>query len=313
MMWVRSRAIRATRILGYTFLIACMIFGLFGSTAGLNDKGGCTSCRQAAAKYSSVSDQDKIGVYFTPAYTKSSDKCRVDLLFAVDTSGSMLDEWVNLCDIITNITNNVTSDYNLKAHIIAIGGEAPEDISCNPEVWMAQETCQNDSSGQYGQWGPAVAYWAEQEAWRNSSTRIIVPISDEGPLCGCDNGSIDQYDNDSIEAAIIAANDNHVLVCPLQGMPDQNSSLCDLEVIALMDHLANETRGQRFSISGYSQMETAIKTIIADNCVGLNQPTKLKFPKDDANYGTSCCGQRQSNRLLWNRNAARRSPSRSRQ
>ena len=260
----------------YTVLAACLVFGLFGCVLGSNSEQVCSSCGQSSvSEYPSASNDQGIGVYITPAYVQTLDKCKVDLTFVVDTSGSMEDEWKNLCNTIDAIINNVTSSYDLKAHIVAIGGKPPGTITCIPEIWTASEACPNDPSGPLEQWGPGVKYWAEHETWRNCSTRIIIPISDEGPFCGCGvqnpMGGPDQDDIDSIEAAITAAKNNQVMVYPLQGLPGGDISLeCASGVAQLMNHLANETKGQRFSISDYGQMEDAVKTIIANNCVGLN-------------------------------------------
>ncbi len=64
-------------------------------------------------------------------------------------------------------------------------------------------------------WGPATAVVAAGFAWTTSS-RVIVPISDEGPYNGdpCDDPGPDR---DAIENAIVVANENGVIVSPIAG------------------------------------------------------------------------------------------------
>jgi uncharacterized repeat protein (TIGR01451 family) len=290
---------RTAMVLAYTVLAICLISGLLGSVLASNGEQGCISCGESSVlKVPSVSNHQGIGVYYTPVSAQTADKCKVDLVFILDTSVSMADEWENLCDIVSEIITDVNSGYDLKAHIIAIGGQPPVSVTCTPEIWTASEACPNDSSGPLEQWGPGVEYWAEHEPWRNCSTRIIMPVSDEGPFCGCGYpiAGTNQDDIDSIEAAISAAKNNHVIVYPLEGLPGLDiPSECTDGVDALMDHLAIETNGQRFNISDYSQMDDAIKTIIANNCVGLNISKNSTSPScvgGTLSYTINVCNER---------------------
>jgi len=138
----------------------------------------------------------------------------VDLLFIVDTSGSMNNEWNTLCGNIGTITTDLTAmGYNMNIEIYALEVTIPAD-TCSTGI--LDQTCAGGVQGPRENWGPATGERANNYPWRPlaTTTRIIMPISDEGPYCG--NGC-DADDTTSITNAANAADANNVFTFPLRG------------------------------------------------------------------------------------------------
>jgi len=178
------------------------------------------------------------------------DGCKVDLVFIMDTSGSMSDEWTNLCSVIDAIIGLLNANnYNVSSYVVALYQQYPP------------YTCYNSTWGVHQEdWGPGVEYFSANYTWRSGAQRIIIPVSDEGPYHGCD---VDQNDIDSITKAIAAANaaNPSVNVFPMLG----NQENCP-GIIAQMDRLAVETNGQRFTITDQVNLSKAIIDIVSQNC-----------------------------------------------
>jgi hypothetical protein len=91
-------------------------------------------------------------------------------------------------------------------------------------------------------WGPAVADLAARYGWTPGHARLIVPVSDEGPEDGSpvnDPGN----DRDAINAAIVAARANRVIVSPVLGTGH------DSPIELLAQALAAGTGGRVFKSS----------------------------------------------------------------
>ena len=173
----------------------------------------------------------------------------VELVFIVDTSGSMDDEILALCtDIDATIASLQNAGISVIHEILAIGIEsrsraepsnAPEgdppqagrerDLDCDdgtveqlygttapglPEI--LGESDGEGSPCELEDWGPATAIVAANKQWASNTMRIIVPIADEGPRCGSpvnDPGN----DRDAIDHAIPFVAANQVMVSPIIG------------------------------------------------------------------------------------------------
>jgi len=137
---------------------------------------------------------------------KNSSK-EVDIVFVMDTSGSMDDDFSALCGNIQAIVDNLNAQgVNVNYKILGITGTR----QCTSQT--AQQIAPGKSNHEED-WGPAVRDIASGYAWQGI-TRVIIPVSDEGPQDGDDCNSPGD-DEDSIIEAITAANANQVRVSPI--------------------------------------------------------------------------------------------------
>jgi len=220
----------------------------------------------------------------------------VDLLFGVDTSGSMDGEWGDLCGIIDDVANRIRTEcgIDLRTKIYAFGGEPPalpvKKGTCSVTGW----DCWDDNNCDIGDpgdtcvgavsetpdcydevlseldsedWGPWVEFWSKEgkAEWRPGAGRFMIPIADECPYHGnnkCHWYSLDEKccnDNDktSRDLAIDAANANGVTVYGFMG---------DGMVAPAKDHmriLSEKTGGQAFY---WKDAETAAAIISSLFC-----------------------------------------------
>ncbi|MEM8885996.1 MAG: hypothetical protein AAGD14_18170 [Planctomycetota bacterium] len=195
----------------------------------------------------------------------------VDLVFLMDTSGSMDDEADALCEQLEGVLARLEAlgleDTRVFRWGISEDADAPEHVedgnfTClednprdifpgavvpgsNPPRMIESTENEGDED-----WGPAtaiVAHFGSQGRnptfqWREGAIKIIVPISDEDPSLG-DNRPQENDDEDAtqqIDLAIAACIDNGVIVSPLIGN--------DAEVITaeLGRKLAEQTGGIAF-------------------------------------------------------------------
>lgn len=166
--------------------------------------------------------------------TAPSASQRVDLVFAMDTSGSMDDEFSALCSTIADVVQELQSQgIDLTYRILGI---------------FAQHQCATETVPDYvpgglvdheEDWGPATSDLANDYPWAPGAVRMIVPISDEGPENGenCDDPGSDR---DSITQAIADARKANVRVSPIIGT---GYSTC---VVTLAQALADDTGGRTF-------------------------------------------------------------------
>ncbi|NUN96317.1 MAG: hypothetical protein HUU16_09105 [Candidatus Omnitrophica bacterium] len=171
----------------------------------------------------------------------------VDLVFIMDTSGSMFDEAAGLCSSIQQvvadlavqgitvtpsflgITETPGGDFGCLTDNVAnlLGGAVPGSSSCGSVIIQSED------------WANATAVVAQNFPWTPGNVRLIIPISDEGPCSGdpCDDPGTDR---DAITNAIAIANNNLVIVSPITGTG------ADSCVITLAQALADGTRGVTF-------------------------------------------------------------------
>ena len=218
----------------------------------------------------------------------------VDLVFLMDTSGSMQDEGVALCDSINGIVTGLAHRGIILNHeILAIAPNDAQDLPpCVSGVDVSVEarydggvpgnngTCpdtltavgDNLATEKDENWAPASAIIAERYAWAQGAIRIIVPISDEGACLGdsCDDPG---RDRDAVDNAIAVANQHDVYVSPIAA---GGSSAC---VIGLGQALAAGTGGRFFQSNEPAEdLATAIESIVTEICAGATDCNGNKIP-----------------------------------
>ena len=173
----------------------------------------------------------------------------MDVVFVVDTSGSMRDEATALC----NETEAFFADLALRgvnARYFIYGiTEAPGGaFSCLTDTVVnlfgsevpGFDPCNfpNDPSS-FESWGSATAIVAQNFPWRDDAFRFIVPLADEGPCNGSrpDGCNDPGDDRDSIDNASFIASDFIVGVSPIIGTG------ADGCVTGLADSIASFTGG----------------------------------------------------------------------
>jgi hypothetical protein len=179
------------------------------------------------------------------------DPCRlgVELVFTVDTSGSMGDEAAALCGSISAVQNTLMNEGITSAtHLLGIGtpdfsvsGAFPclTDTVLNafgPAVPGNGGACGNTLTSNES-WGQAAAIVAQKFPWQPGALRVIVPISDEGACRGepCLNPG---EDRDAVTNAI--SQHGTAVVSPIVGT---GANAC---VKQLADDLAAGTGGTSF-------------------------------------------------------------------
>lgn len=206
----------------------------------------------------------------------------VDLVFLMDTSNSIKDEAETLCSTIGDVVDALARrSIEVDHEILAISPNVTDDIPpCISGLTNSVSTmfgtsvpgnngaCPADldapgDSGAFGKnenWGPATALVAQEFQWTPGAIRVIVPISDEGACLGTvckDPGR----DRDSIQNAIVIANQNNVIVSPITAY---GSNRC---VITLARDLAAGTGGTSFgSTDPAEDLAGAVNNLIDHAC-----------------------------------------------
>ncbi len=209
----------------------------------------------------------------------------LEVVFVMDTSGSMQNEGNALCSTISGIVADLGTQGITVAHsVLAIYPNSGNDLfSCQTELDTVHvllgdavpndpDGCPGDLSGNSSSekdenWGPATAIIADRFAWTPGSTRLIIPVSDEGACLGSSgNGCNDPgSDRDSVENAITVAVANGVIVSPITG---DGSSSC---VIGLAQRMAMGTGGTAFMSSDPSMdLAAGIANIILAACEAVD-------------------------------------------
>ena len=222
----------------------------------------------------------------------------IDLVFVMDTSGSMRDEAAALCDAIDSFEPGLQA-AGIDASVWVLGiSETPEfSFVCVTDnvVNLLGSTVPGDSdtcpfpggSSAFESWGPATAIVADRFPW-GPGVRIIVPISDEAACDGdLPEGCNDPGDDrDSVLNAITVAGQASVIVSPMAGT---NASAC---TIGLMQSLAEGTGGQAFQTEDPQlDFADAIRRIVFSLCTtDLSCDDENPCTSDDQCIDGSCLG-----------------------
>ena len=162
-----------------------------------------------------------------------------DVVFIMDTSGSMDDEFSTLCTKISTIISDLQSQGITVTYKI-VGITQNRDCTSDYVTNMVP----NPISDHLEDWGPATQDIAEKYSWRAGATRIIIPMSDEGPDNGC---PITSEDYTSITNAIASAKANNVRVSPVTCSESGQCTAADYNtVVSLAQQLASATNGTLF-------------------------------------------------------------------
>ena len=177
----------------------------------------------------------------------------MEIVFLMDVSGSMFDEGLLLCESITAVEAELESlGLDVTVHLFSIW-----QLGWNPDYFPCLTGTVLDATGvglHQESWGPATVAIADLFLW-SAPTRIIVPMSDEGPFEGnpCNDPGDDR---DSITDAIAASNANGVFVSPIMG---SGTGPCPMQ---LAQDLADGTGGL-LGVPGVS-IPDAIVTLVQD-------------------------------------------------
>ncbi len=191
----------------------------------------------------------------------------VDVVFVMDTSGSMNDEGAALCNSINQVVADLLSQgiqvnatflgitsasYSCLQGTVAgtLGTTVPGAPACCPTLGNSED------------WGPATAIIAQNFGWLQGAVRVIVPISDEGPRNG---NPCNADDSASIQNAIAIANANNVICSPITGsMWSASDEAC---ILSNASDLASGTGGMNFLSSNPSQdLAAMISTLLTAAC-----------------------------------------------
>jgi hypothetical protein len=206
----------------------------------------------------------------------------VDVVFIMDTSGSMNDEADALCDSIGQVVTDLSAQ-GIEVNS-AILGITKVDFGCLrdyvenmlggsvPGTPPPGEEFLDDNED----WGPATAIVADRYPWTPGAVRVIVPISDEAPEDGDGElAACDQEDADSLANAINLAVANDVIVSPISGT---GSDQC---VIDLASEIAVATGGTSFISTDPDQdLAGAITLLITDACSDVNDCNDNGIPDE---------------------------------
>ncbi len=172
--------------------------------------------------------------------------CGIDLVFVIDTSGSMGAELPAVCsDMVAAVAGGLPPLVPGAVTLTVLGinqsgapcttgsvaGQIGTVIPGDPgtcTIGLDQES-----------WGSATAVVAAGFPWSSAALRVVVPVSDEGPCGGfpCEDPGPDR---DAVINAASVAIEHGVLVFPVTG---EESDGCVME---LADRLAGDTGGRAF-------------------------------------------------------------------
>lgn len=127
---------------------------------------------------------------------------KIDLAFVIDTSGSMSDDWNDVCNIQSDVVNSLEDDG--------------ADVEFTVYGLSSTQNCADESisSLHLESWGPGTEWLVNNHQWRSGSKKVIFPISDECPKDGDGCGSPDES---SIQSALNALESTEIEVYPIWG------------------------------------------------------------------------------------------------
>ena len=201
--------------------------------------------------------------------------CHVELIFAVDTSGSMTATNAALCAVIDDVIADVLAEgFDLDVILWGIAegkGDPTCVVNCAADCFVAEQIGTGvPGDGSCGplthpeSWGPATAVVAAGFTWDSDpkSFRLVAPVSDEG---ACRGDPSDQEDTDAITNAIAVANDpvNRVVAIPITGFDSPP------EVITQADNLAAGTGGQAEHLEPGGDVEQVLRDFLVSVITSL--------------------------------------------
>ncbi len=229
-------------------VMACGNVALGDSKGAVRRSGGCTLNAQCDDFNACTVDQCVNNVCESTA-TAGCVPCLydpacppIDVVFIMDTSGSMADEAAALCNQMTGVVADLALE-GIEVNPVFLGvTETPgRHFACltndvvtmfGPDVPGDGGACQfPDTFSSRESWGPATAIVAAEFPWTTGSRRIIIPMSDEGSCDGSfpEGCSDPGADRDAITNAMLVARANGVIVAPILGT---GADACVLQLAA---------------------------------------------------------------------------------
>jgi len=211
---------------------------------------------------------------------------KMDIVFVMDTSGSMDDEFDTLCGNIDSIVADARNQgIDLEYKILGCGNSTRPCANQSVVNYINSVGASPDSNDSED-WGPGTEDIAKYYQWREGAARVIVPMGDEGAENGC---GWDGKDDDAIDEAIIAAQNNGVKVYPVIGSCPNVCSDSDCnKILDGADELASQTEGAMYRSTNPDELKAAILNIIwstwdadGDGYVNMKCPCDPRNPPDD--------------------------------
>lgn len=190
-------------------------------------------------------------IYPKPEYVEYSRN--VDLVFVIDTSGSMCqsgsNEWAKLCSIIDDIVDEVErEDYKVKITIYGL-----EKETCSGVNYCADAFIPVDKES----WGAGAVGAIKNHPWRDDVlSKILFVVGDEGPSGGDPWDTT--ADSESVKYAVEVANANKVIIFGLWG--NNGNEDIDEGLKQLFRDISEPTKGSAsfFDTSDTSNLITLI-------------------------------------------------------
>lgn len=203
----------------------------------------------------------------------------VDLVFVMDTSGSMKDEAAALCASIDGVVDALSAG-GITVHVTILG------VASSPGgAFLCVE---GDVVDQFGgtvpgnpgacvfpggpfpeeSWGPGSAIVAAEFPWTPNSIRVVSPIADESPCNGSFPGGceVPGADEDAAINLIAVAQQHNVTVSPILG---GGADACAAQ---LAFDVASATGGMVFqSTTPSSDIALAILQLVGQACVAVGE------------------------------------------
>jgi len=192
----------------------------------------------------------------------------VDIVFVMDTSGSMDDEAAALCAQLSSVSSQLTALglTDLRVTILGITQDGAQliddgrpDFACLSDsvLELLGETIPGtppvgeEFLDDTEDWASGAAIVAARFSWLPGRLRIVVPISDEDPEDGDQDGvePCDEDDSIAVNNAIAVANANGVVVSPIVAFLEPDPDPQHPCVFQLATQLANGTGGRAFRSS----------------------------------------------------------------
>lgn len=198
----------------------------------------------------------------------------IDVVFVMDTSGSMKDEAAALCANIETV-EQILAANGIIIHTTILGvDEAPggafECLSGNVVDTFGGTIPGNPNSCPFPNglfpsesWGPGASIVAAEFPWTPNALRLICPVGDEAPCNGSfPGGCVDPGDDrDSVDNLITVAMANGVTVSPILG---GGTDPC---VFSFAQEIATATGGLVFQTSSSAdQIAAAIVQLVGQAC-----------------------------------------------
>lgn len=174
---------------------------------------------------------------------------KADIVFVIDTSGSMNNEWQTVCQVIDDIRDLLLAS-RIDTQVTTYGLAAKKDCGINMTkvIWRGTEKTAHSED-----WGPGSTWAALKHTWRKDATRIIIPISDEGAYAG---SGWSAEDTEAVNEMIKAAQSTkpQAIFYPFWGVEVQDSNIIATD----MKRAAKATGGEAFPFKNATQVVQAI-------------------------------------------------------